>query len=504
MKPNLLTSIIEPIDEWQPLVPLDIPNLPRLNHNNLPGWAGDYAKALSISTETPFELAAGMLLVTCATAAARRLKVMIKPGYLEPCNLWIISSLPPGNRKSAIQSAATSPLIAWEYERAKLIQPEIKRISSELKTLESRAKEIRRRAASENLIENANKLAKEAADIEASFPEVPRAPQLWTSDATPERLGSLLVEHKECMAWLSSEGGIFDLLQGRYSNGIPNLDLILKTHSGDSERVDRGSRPPVFLNNPRLSIGLSPQPDILQGLANKKGFRGRGLLARFLYLLPYSPLGYRTLKSTPIPEDVSNAYLAGLTAMLNWPSVSSNEEIHILQVSESAYSEWHAFALSIEEQMRPGGNMEHFTDWAAKAAGAAARIAGILHGIKHAHGKPWETVITMETMNDALEIMAVITHHSRAALNIMGADPIISAAEIVWRWLERNKCQSCTIRDAFSCLRSTFPHVQNLRNALNVLQDRGYIEIIESHTGSPGRPASPLIRVRPEIIESWR
>jgi len=49
------------------------------------------------------------------------------------------------------------------------------------------------------------------------------------------------------MAWLSSEGGVFDLLQGRYSKDIPNLELALKAHSGDAERVNRGSRPPVFL-----------------------------------------------------------------------------------------------------------------------------------------------------------------------------------------------------------------------------------------------------------------
>src|SRR5690606_22026873 len=116
--------------------------------------------------------------------------IMIKPGYFEPCNLWVIIALPPGNRKSAVQSAATSPLLTWEYEQATIMEPEIKRVASELKTLESRAKEMRRKAATEKLIDNANKFAREAADIEASFPEVPRVPQLWTSDATPERLGS--------------------------------------------------------------------------------------------------------------------------------------------------------------------------------------------------------------------------------------------------------------------------------------------------------------------------
>ena len=75
---------------------------------------------------------------------------------------------------------------------------------------------------------------------------------------------------------------------------------------------DRGSRPPVFLKSPRLSIGLSPQPDVLRGLAAKPGFRGRGLLGRFLYLLPPSPLGFRP-RINPVPEGVRDA-LAGVSA----------------------------------------------------------------------------------------------------------------------------------------------------------------------------------------------
>ena len=168
-------------------------------------------------------------------------------------------------------------------------------------------------------------LAREAAELEAELPEIPIRPQIWTSDATPERLGSLLAEHGECMAWLSSEGGVFDLLQGRYSGGIPNLDLVLKAHSGDAERVDRGSRPPVFLRSPRLSIGLSPQPDVLRGLATKPGFRGRGLLGRFLYLLPPSPLGYRPLASNPVPDGIGKAYDSGIRAMLDWEPTTNEQ-----------------------------------------------------------------------------------------------------------------------------------------------------------------------------------
>ena len=498
-------SITTVEDEWPQLVPLDAPNLPRLNFSNLPGWLGEYANALSNATETPLELAAGMVLVTCATAAARRLKVMVKPGYCEPCNLWVVVALPPGNRKSAVQSAATAPLIAWERDQAVILDPIIKRTISEIKTMEARVKELRIKSAKEKDPDVARKLAQDAADLEADFPKIPVSPQLWTSDATPERLGSLLAEQSERMAWLSSEGGVFDLLQGRYSNGIPNLDLVLKSHSGDPERVDRGSRPPVYLSNPLLSIGLSPQPDVLRGLTNKPGFRGRGLLGRFIYLMPPTPLGFRKLETSPIPDSVFKNYDSAVKAMLNWEELpaTSQEQLYSLRLSDRAYSEWHSFALAIEGMMRPGGDMEHFTDLAGKVPGAAVRLAGILHAVKHALGRPWDTVITFETMSDALDIMAVIIRHSTAALDLMGADPAIAAARQVLAWIVRKKLPTFTIREAFNALRSIFPKVQQLMVALEILEERGYIKVDEPLKKSPGRPASPVIYVNDKIVEKW-
>lgn len=506
MSAELLKPAVPPQEEWPELVPLDASNLPRLDLDHLPVWASDFARAIAADTETPPELAAGMVIITCATAAARRLRVLVKPGYFEPCNIWAVVALPPGNRKSAVQSAATAPLVSWEQDQATKMEPEIIRMTSERKTLEARAKEMRNKAAKENDPNKAKQFANDAADIEADLPSIPVQPQLWTSDATPERLGALLAEHDECMAWLSSEGGVFDLLQGRYSNGVPNLDLVLKAHSGDAERVDRGSRPSVFVTYPRLSMGLSPQPDVLRGLAAKQGFRGRGLIGRFLYLVPPSPLGYRHLQSHPIPEKVHDAYTAGIRAMLEWdPSIDEkgDECLHILCLSDEARSEHHAFAIAIEEQMRPGRDLEHFTDWAGKAPGAAIRLAGVLHGIKHAHGKPWEAAITADTMNDALEIMAVTVRHSLAALDMMGADPTIAAARLIWEWIERGRMSYFTVRDAFNALRGTFSRVQNLLGPLGVLEERGYVEVMELPRDGPGRPPSPTVRVRPEIARTW-
>jgi hypothetical protein len=491
---------------WPPLISLDTPDLPRLTGDELPGWAGSYALALAKATETPLELSVAMIIAACATATARRYKVCVSEGYFEPLNLWMTTVLPPGNRKSSVQAAAAAPLLSWERTVAKDMEPEIKRITSEVKTTQARIAALRNNAAKSKSVIEGDKMSKEAAELEASLPEIPRPPQLWTSDATPERLGTILSDNDECMAWLSSEGGVFDLLGGRYSGGIPNLDLVLKAHSGDAERVDRGSRPPVFLRHPLLSIGLSPQPDVLRGLATKPGFRGRGLLGRFLYFIPPSPLGYRTLESHPIPQSVEANYHSGIYAILDMPTLQNADGERILQVirlSSEALGEWRAFAKHIETSMRPNGLFEHATDWAGKAPGAAIRLAGVMHVIEHANDAPEKAPISLATMKRALDLMAVISKHSLHALDLMGADATIAAARQVWRWVESGHRKQFTVRDAHQALKGSFPRVKELRAALDVLDERGYIEIAPTVQTLTGRPPSPMVTVRPDIAQGW-
>jgi hypothetical protein len=490
---------------WPPLVRLDDPDLPRLRGKTLPSWAGDFATALSVATETPPELAVAMVLSASATAVARKFRVMIKDGYFEPCNLWLAAALEPGNRKSAVQGAATAPLVKWERQQKAAMADEITKATSAYKTAEARANKLRTMAVGEKDAAKSQKHAKEAADIEACMPQVPRLPQLWTSDVTPERLGTILADNDERMAWLSSEGGIFEIISGRYSGGIPNLDLFLKAHAGDAEKVDRASRSPVYLSNPLLTIGLSPQPDVLRGLSSKPGFLGRGLLARFLYLLPPSPLGYRTGEALGISEDCEDVYAAGITAILNMPSamdVDGYASTHILKLSPAAHEEWQVYKQSIEAAMRPGGMFENAKGWAGKAPGAAVRIAGVLHVMTHI--EPWSSLIELDTMILALDLMAVFGKHSLAALDLMGADKGIAAARKVLHWIESGRRNGVSLRDIHQALKSSFPHAADVKVAIDVLVERGYVEINEPASKGTGRPPSPIVIVRPDIVEGWR
>ncbi len=493
-----------PPTPWPSLIRLDAPRLPSLDRMTIPGWAGDYAAALSDATETPFELAASMVLAACSTAVARRYRVAVSHGYVEPCNLWIAVALPPGTRKSAVLSAAMSPIRAWEQMEAERLEPEIRQAQSRFETMHCRIKALRNKAAGADSRNEAEMYEAEISELEAGLPEVPKAPQLWTSDSTAERLGILLADNAERMAWLSTEGGIFEVVGGRYSKGVPNLDLLLKAHCGDSERVDRTGRASVYLDYPLLTIGLSPQPDVLHALSDKPSFRGRGLLGRFLWLLPPSPLGFRELVTIPIPDKIAHAYAVGLADILNRePVVDGDGKPHPidLQLSDGAEAARMTYARSVEARMRPGSDFEYATDWAGKAPGALVRLAGVFHVLSTRDPAP---PISLETMERAISVMDVCASHALAAFDLIGADRTTDSARRVWAWISRHRQRKFTEREVFQALKSTFHIMSNLEPALAVLVERGYarhLDIVIPQRA--GRRASPTYEVRPELALSW-
>jgi len=314
-----------------------------------------------------------------------------------------------------------------------------------------------------------------------------------------------MADNGECMAILSDEGGIFDIMAGRYSNGTPNIDVFLQSHAGSPMRVDRGSRPPVIMNRPTLTIGLSPQPDVLRGLTQKTQFRGRGLLARFFYALPASTLGYRTLQGRPIPASVEAAYRDHLLSLLaiEPPTNEYGDPVRfILQFDEPAYHEWEEFALSVEPHMRDGERYEHIRDWAGKLPGAAARLAGVFHCAQHAIKDPWSHPVCLTTVRQALTIMAVLSSHALAVFGMMGADPALEAAKKTWRWIDQQRRPTFTARECFQALKGSFPRMAELAPAFEVLLERGYLFTgldSEATVSKPG-PRARTFRVNPMLI----
>jgi hypothetical protein len=485
---------VQVTDDGPEPLPLDDPSPPAMPTDVLDGWLGTMAREIAEATETPLELPALLCLSAVATAAQGRFSVRPEPGYFEPVNLWTAPAMKSGQRETAVHKLATKPLVDWERVRCRETADERQAVESKVKTLQARAARLRAQCAGEDDPRERDRLQDEIEELEASMPRIPVAPRLFTQDVTPEHLGTMMAEQGERMALLSDEGGIFDVLAGRYSGGIPNLDLFLQAHSGAPVRVDRGSRPSVVLDHPLLTMGLSPQPDVPRALSTKPGFRGRGLLARFLYALPQSRMGYRDLDPRQVPDGVAARYAEGLHRLLEiLPREDAEAGMvhpHVLSLDGGAYGIWKEHQRRVEVELRETGRFAGMTDWAGKLPGAVARMAGLMHCARWAlePGNPADRLVDRDTIERAVRVGELLAEHALAVFDLMTDGGGLEAARKVWRHIQGRHLSCFTFSEVWHPLRGTFRTTADIEPAIEVLLDhRLVLPVDEWSPGKSGR-----------------
>jgi hypothetical protein len=267
----------------------------------------------------------------------------------------------------------------------------------------------------------------------------------------------------------------------------------------------------VMLQAATITIGLTPQPQILQSLASCAAFRGRGFLARFLYSIPKSPLGRRHGKADSIPASVLEDYRTSVRMMLDkfQPHLDLTGSIgtHVLTLSAAAYNLWFQFWLEVESDFRDRGQLEFLKDWGSKLPGAVARIAAILHTAEHAFSAPqstligqkWNTVISEEIMQDAISLARTLVPHARFAFDQMGVDQDMAGAKLILEWIQRQDIRQFSQREGHHALQHRFPKVSKLEAALGVLEERGYIR--RSKAPETRHKPSKYFDVNPHFFE---
>jgi hypothetical protein len=302
--------------EWPEPVSLDPPPPPRfpvkvLSHP-LRGWV----EAVAVAYQTPVDLPAMAAIGCIAAAVQERVRVRIAPDWVEETCLYSACILPSGERKTPVMREASLPLERWERRACDDDRERVRHLSEKRKLVEKRLAAAREEAARSkkepDRISSEEEVYRLAAELDSL--EQPVLPRLLADDATPEALTSLLAVHGR-IAVISAEGGLFDLLAGRYSD-LPNLDTVLKAWSCEPIRVDRKNRPPEHIARPALTMVLAVQPAVFEHLHAREQLRGKGLLARFIYTVPQTALGHRDLEPPPIPAAVRTDYADRLTGLL--------------------------------------------------------------------------------------------------------------------------------------------------------------------------------------------
>jgi replicative DNA helicase len=422
-------------------------------HGSWHGWGLQCVAAVAEATQTPPDLAGCIAVGALSTAAGGRARVQVRPGWVEPVNIYTVVAMPPGSRKSAVFAAMIAPLLVAEQQLVEATQPP-RLVDAELAARVARARAERTAKAAENALstEARDELLAEAsaAALAAAGMTVPVLPRLIADDVTVEAAASLLAEQDGRLAVLSAEGGIFATLAGRYSAGQPNLEVFLKGHAGDLLRVDRKGRPAEHIPQPALTLGVAVQPEVLRDIARMPGFRGRGLLARILYSQPPNTVGRRRIGPNPVPQQVEVAYGQRLRDLVHtaaaWPEP--------LTVPLSAAAD--ARVLQLEAELEPHlaceGSLGHIADWASKLTGATIRIAGLLH-LAHDSETSGERPVDVPMVDAAARLGRYYLGHALGVFDAMGADPRIEDARMVLDWLTRNQSVAFTRRDLFYAVR---------------------------------------------------
>ena len=103
----------------------------------------------------------------------------------------------------------------------------------------------------------------------------------------------------------------------------------------------------------------------------------RGIVARFLFVLPVSLAGYRDDDAPPIPEHVTRNYTAEIEGLAL--ATADFDRPAVLALTDAARVTRSAFAREIEVQLRRGAELHDMRDWANKLSGTTVRLAALLH-----------------------------------------------------------------------------------------------------------------------------
>lgn len=470
----------------------------------LPDTIRTYTEAVAESLQVPVDMVASLILAVLSLCVQGKFYIKVKTDWVESVNLYMIVIGRPSERKSPVLKEIESPIFTYMAEENERRKPEIKKYKLQKKILDGKLKTIQE-ALAKNRKSNTYTM-QDAFDCQEEIDNLEEVKPLMLvmDDTTPEALVEAMKQNEEKMGILSAEGGLFGVMAGRYSNDV-NIDVFLKSYSGEYLRLSRIGREGTELQNPYLTIGLAVQPQVISEVMENRNFRGRGLLARFMYSFPNSRVGSRKYRTEPIKDVTRKKYENLCKDLLVIPDLTNFAE-RVISLSNEAdllsekYNQW------IEERLME--ELEPIEDWAGKLHGNTMRIAGILHIVKHKLNSV-NVPLEEETMKAAIAIGKYYLEHSEQAFEIMGLleeqnekDAKYIMSRIDSKNSNNSKIQEISKRDVFNLCKGRFKKVDDMEPGLECLIEHGYITAFQEEAKGTGRPSTRIF-INPEYYQ-WK
>ena len=473
-----------------------------------------FIRAVSESLQVDFGMVAPAVLTTVASALQKKCIVHLQGDHVESPNLYTVIVAEASERKSPTMKAITKPIYEYEQQLNEEKQPEISAYKTKKSILERKVKALTDKSIKNNGSKSKDNVSIE--DIIAAQQELDELEEvapvtLIADDTTSEALIRLMGQNEERIAIMSTEGGIFGSIAGRYSKEA-NMDIYLKGYSGDPLRESRMGRKGQTLNEPLLTVLIYVQPVVIQEVMSNAEFVGRGLPARFLYVYPPSMIGRRKYEVEAIPEYRKDEMWNVLNRLLKIPVPPTPT---VVEPDEEAMKLSRDYFYKVDKEIVNAPSSE-LRAWIGKLYGNTMRIALCLHCIKYLEDFGSHK-IDKETMHNAIELGWYFLGQARKAYANAGLTdpPEVRDAKYIMQRIDSTGKMELSLREVqrLCADKKGMEDKKGMVPGINCLIAHGYIRVQKvkvfdktdktAKTPKKGGRPSEIVYVNPEYIK-WK
>lgn len=485
--------------------------VPKLDPAMIPepfrAWLLDVADRASLAVEYPAVAA----IVAVGGVVGRRM--VIKPkrfdGWLVAPNVWGAAVGKPGVMKTHAAEEGLKPLHRLAAEARERHEATIKAHNATLMVLDAqmdaKKAELKKQAKTGT---PAVILERTAAEIAAmsEAQEPPKAKRYIVNDATVEKLGELLAENPNGLTVFRDE--LIGFLRSMDKQGHENdRQFYLEAWNGLSHgyTYDRIGRGTVFIPNVTLSLfgGIQPGPLARYIRGASGGDEADGLVQRFqLMVYPDTP-EFNGVDRYPDSVAKGRAFdvfqaLDRLDPIALGLPLNDDKGVHYVSFDDEAQEFFNGWYADLEGRCRSGSEDGRFLAHLSKYRSLMPSLALIFHAIEN-HAATALGPVPLRTAAMAAAWCDFLEAHARRIYQAaLDGDP--EAAVNLANRIRQSLPNPFTCRQVAQKGWSGLGSVEEARRAVDILEDRGWVRIVEVPPGPLGGRASEQVWINPDLL----
>lgn len=345
----------------------------------------------------------GMSLTSAITMACQGLIVVKLPiGLIRPVTQNMLFIGGSGERKSPVDSHVFEPFRDADALIEKAHAAALEAYQVENDWWQTVNNSIRREI--DKAFRNDEGMSEAKAKLAAHAKLKPKKPKLRTlvrSDITQRAIMNALEGDGESIVLMTDDGeSLFK------SGAMSNLGVLNRLwDSPKTMPLDRAEYEHVSVLNPRMSIWIMVQEEVLKTYCEKRGklAKGSGHWARYLVGFPMTTKGTRWIAPDELVWEhlpIFHSRIRELLVRFQDMMASGKIEREVIEFSDDAKARWIQQANDTEWMIRPGEYMSDIDDFASKTMEIVARLAASMHYFAGDGGK-----ISLDTLERAIEIV---------------------------------------------------------------------------------------------------